>query len=500
MQAFELILSSTKDICGESHVILNGRQLALTWEGTNGAGNGTVLASLAGGSRAFDLFVNYRALCITSPEESVEQYAAQILTLTFHLPNTKDDGTSGFAVSFNSLGEPEIFRLITSPVAILEDEPSLSFWLNSGEQRQTQGSENVLGDTPDRVRLEEELQRLNFLKLEAEQFQERINKKEQEIRLHLLLDCISISARLKDCNDLKCFIVTSFKVVPDVFRLMKYKFGSLPSSLPEGWCQTVPSTTQTANTNNTEAFTNATSVSEGPKGFNQTNVPANGVWLDQIFPQVLRPPKLPNPSSRYPSTKLLIRDLVIVVLGTSVILILYKKCRNSLDCRRRRVDMAARREERRTRFAYQNAARRHRWRQWWNNRVRTFTQINNNESEHSLPTYEGDRRTSTTQDQNCSSSQANGDSVQAEILGLRRVFDLVGELIRPEEENRRDLPNDSAFPPSRISTATPAPSSTAQLTTIGSPRTSSVLSYETDSSVTLDTLLVDPDTESTRSS
>ncbi|OJJ58916.1 hypothetical protein ASPSYDRAFT_984076 [Aspergillus sydowii CBS 593.65] len=56
----------------------------------------------------------------------------------------------------------------------------------------------------------------------------------------------------------------------------------------------------------------------------------------------------------------------VAITITSIVLLTFLICRNTIYCRRRRADRAARREERRTRRAYKFAARRLRWRKWWN--------------------------------------------------------------------------------------------------------------------------------------
>lgn len=113
-----------------------------------------------------------------------------------------------------------------------------------------------------------------------------------------------------------------------------------------------------------------------------------------------------------------------------------------------------------------------------------------------------------------------GGAIQAEILGFRRVLEFVGELVRPDDSNYNCNNNNShrqgtgnngtgnyqrdishlPFPAAaagisggRGRSSTPAPSSIAPLTTtIYSSRTSTILSIDTDSSVTSDSL--DPET------
>ena len=160
------------------------------------------------------------------------------------------------------------------------------------------------------------------------------------------------------------------------------------------------------------------------------------------------------------------------------------------------MDRAARREERRNRTAYRIAARRHRWRQWWNGQFRQRTHIPDHESQHSLTQVAGEEegRASSAD----SSPARGGGAMHAEITSLRRVLEFVGELVRRDDFHVDSRPGQRQHQqgiaePAAASysiTAT-APSSTAPLTTIGSPRTSTILSDDTDSSVTLDSLDTD---------
>ncbi|KAK2810791.1 hypothetical protein FQN50_002614 [Emmonsiellopsis sp. PD_5] len=478
---FELSISTTDAVCGEPDIILNDKKLDLEWDGTSGIGSGIFPADLTNGTQKHELALNYESLCITSPEDSIEEYTAQILTVTFHPFNqSTDHGESGFAVSFNSAGTPQIFRLVASPVEI-SDEDGFDSWIDPTGSPISSGSIGVPEKALNNDDLEADLKRLHALKLEAHELQE-------EIRQRLLRDCSSITSRLKQCDSLKCFITASIKIVPDIFRVVRYRFGPLPSSLSDNPCR--PSPRVSHGNTRPRPEKNSTIFDLKPNDIASTT----SQDAPELSPPLSSSPILTNPTLRSP-TKLFIKDLAIILLVATTLFLIARQCRNSPSCRRRRVDLAARREERRTRTAYRNAARRYRWRQWWNTQLGIPTPSNNPHD-----TDAQNRLARVDEEEQAQPQAPDQGPIQAEILGFRRVLEFVGELVRPDDDDNQRSSNSnsrrqiSQLPPGGGGgrSSTPAPSSTAPLTTIGSPRTSTVLSYETDSSVTLDSL--DPET------
>ncbi|KLJ09791.1 hypothetical protein EMPG_14777 [Blastomyces silverae] len=585
---FDIRISSTQFACGQTNVTLNQRDLDLVWHGNNGIGSGIFHANMTSGYQTHELSLNYLAFCISSPEGVGEEYTAQILTVTFQPTNqiTDNDRTSGFAVSFNSVGAPRIYRLVTSPIEI-SDENAFDSWVDPLDPfnlpistDKTANSDYILYD---------DLKTLHSLKAEAQELQEKIKSKEQEIRKHLLQDCKSMAMRLKECINLSCFIRTSFEIVPDAFRLVKHQFGPLPSSLSDSPCRPPPDASyQTPSSQDTGSPSNNLNPNalSTPQSTPSPNSPSS-TFTPQSTPIPTNPTNsppytyyddLPNCDDEHPPNQslppncrhvlnghntpnrhdgfnrhdipvrnpsILLKDLAIILLIASLFVVLIKHCRNSPSWLRRRVDIATRREERRTRNAYLNAARRYRWRQWWNSRFGWGRGREVEASGHSQQGRQQERNMLIRVNEECENGNSNpsnmtavreegaagageggGEAIQAEILGFRRVLEFVGELVRPDyihynynddnsnnynsdnsrrqgtgnegtgnyQSNISQLPYPATAPGIGVGrSSTPAPSSVAPLTTtIYSPRTSTVLSIETDSSLTLDSL--DPET------
>lgn len=208
----------------------------------------------------------------------------------------------------------------------------------------------------------------------------------------------------------------------------------------------------------------------------------------------------------YP-TKKFVRNCAIAFLIILIIVLVFRTVRRSTAYRRRRRDIASRREERRARRAYTNAARRLRLRQWWEgNRSTSNSDTRSVQSSHSLaelqhpvavdhsqynhpsdhPSHHGDHRYDDVNDDgdNYDSSSeedeenTRGGMMQAEILGLRRVLEYVGELVGNESSSvtrRSNRSRSRSRPPPRYDELH------------HSPRASTMFSLDTGSLATLDT-------------
>ncbi|KAK2839272.1 hypothetical protein FQN49_006306 [Arthroderma sp. PD_2] len=503
---FNLQLSRTNSVCGESDVRLNDQKLNFTWDGANAVGEGVIKTQLARRDDDVAVHLHWRSLCIASPKGSIEDYAAQILTFTFY-PAGQDEGnaTSGFAVSFNSVDKPEILRLITSPVPISDEASILETWLNSGSKDNLQ-QESLLKESPvTAADLEEALSELHKLRDQAKTLADLIKEKDESIREHLFQDCTDLTAQLKECASLQCFISASVKLVPDIFHLMKHRFGPLPATLADSPCRPTSKVRQHGVSEHQPKGNSSNPDISQPATVNSTttisSIPNPNTGLTGA--QSPTPPLSNQLPSRSAIVKHVIRDFAFVSLFVAVIYMLLKHCGNSLSCRRRRVDMLARREERRTLHAYRAAACRYRIRKWWNGLLghEDMSSINQSPTSPSGAQHCDNIRISSLESDS-SIPESDSGTMPNEILGLRRVFEFVGELVNP---NGAQVPSDTTRPrlvapqdireitARRYTAGTPAPSSTAPLTTIGSPRTSiSILSYETDSEDTVDSL--DPET------
>ncbi|KAL1955853.1 hypothetical protein VTO42DRAFT_8011 [Malbranchea cinnamomea] len=486
---FYLDILSTNSVCGESNIRLNGQYLDLQWDGVSAVGEGNITAELANGLGLREFLLHWHSLCISSPKGSIEEYAAQILTVTF-APTFQPapEETSGFAVSFNSVGQPKLFRLVNSPVEISADDDLSGEWLVPVDSTNPHLQQQLSQEPID---LETELKQLEWLKEQAARLDAMIREKDREIRLQLLSDCTFMSSQLKQCKDLKCFIGTSFQIVPDLFRLLKYKFGPLPSSLSGSPCYPSSEGTPQRNTSSDVYF---------------PRLNATAAWTTEVFnTSSIEPPPdvpgIPAPSSdNEPGARVrhVIHHTAVVLLTLAIAVLLLKYCSNTVAWKRKRADFAARREERRRGYAYRRAALRYRLQVWWES---FFGPQRGSEgdrsSQHSRVRGDARRTVDFGDDDDDTSDDGGATNFGAEILSLRRVLEYVGELVRynePEDAyhyRRRDQELEGLY---THRAGTPAPSSTAPLTTIGSPRTSSVLSYETDTLDTVDSLEIETTT------
>ena len=269
---------------------------------------------------------------------------------------------------------------------------------------------------------------------------------------------------------------------------MRYRFGPFPSSLPDTICL------EWGQIGHCEHSKPESTTEEQPEPTQSSSVAATGETLNA------QSGKAANSTSYHAATsnslpshhevKDFLRTTATILLVIAIGNLLFKACCNSTRCRRRRADRAARREERQARRAYRSAARRLRWRQWWEG---TAYQPASTTSDHDLEAL--DQEQTQQSDEERSRSIERG-TMQNEIQRLRRVFDYVGGLVRNGdddfEETRTPLRHAQGPPVERSVTASAAPSSAGALTTaVNSPRASSLMTLDTPSSITLDTLDTD---------
>ncbi|EGD87459.1 uncharacterized protein TERG_03710 [Trichophyton rubrum CBS 118892] len=453
---FDIQIARTTSVCGESDVQLNDQKLAFTWDGANAVGDGMVTAQLAGRKEDVNLRLHWRSLCIASPRGSIGDYAAQILTFTFY-PAGQEEGndTSGFAVSFNSVDKPEILRLVTSPAPTFNEPSVLEEWLKaSGNDRLHQ--ESLVKSHPiTDAELEEQLKELHKLRDQAKALDRVIKEKDEKI------------------PDSPCRPVSKVRQ-NESEKGSKGKNSTDPYHIPHA-----------VGSNNTSIIDSTQNSNTG--------------WTEP--PSTNSPPSNQLPS-RSAIIKHVIRDFAFVSLFVAVLYMLLKHCGNSISCRRRRVDMLARREQRRTLHAYRAAACRYRLRQWWHRLLGREDMAPIAQSPTTpINGEQNDTIRISTLPPSSLTSESENDTMPNEILGLRRVFEFVGELVNPNGppavgdrvQPRLAAQDITEITARRYAAGTPAPSSTAPLTTIGSPRAStSILSFETDSEDTVDSL--DPET------
>ncbi|PYI08272.1 hypothetical protein BO78DRAFT_78688 [Aspergillus sclerotiicarbonarius CBS 121057] len=166
----------------------------------------------------------------------------------------------------------------------------------------------------------------------------------------------------------------------------------------------------------------------------------------------------------------------------------YKICNKTMRCQRCRVDRAAQREERKARRAYKAAARRHKWRQWWEGKTyHKFETVPMAPLAHDLPDRDLEQGRQSDAESYVISEPVN---LQTEIQDFRQALEYVGDLVRESaahpHENKMD---DEAglYKVERAGSETAA-SSTVGLATVMSTGSSSLKSLDCKSSVTLDTL------------
>ncbi|KAL4918194.1 hypothetical protein BDW62DRAFT_201060 [Aspergillus aurantiobrunneus] len=133
----------------------------------------------------------------------------------------------------------------------------------------------------------------------------------------------------------------------------------------------------------------------------------------------------------------------VAILIANIALLAFLICHNTIYCRRRRVDRAAKREERQTRRAYRSATRSLRWQRCWEGITGTVPVLPSSSTSTQLHEFCGvDFTTYETPHYQAQSEHHHDDPtasepsgfLQAEIRSFRQDLNYVGGLVR----NRTD--------------------------------------------------------------
>jgi hypothetical protein len=422
---------------------------------------------------------NWHSICLQAPLNAPTGHTAQVLAVT--LNNAEDleiRDRVGFTVSFTNTEHPEILRLSTVTVDLPEDERALEGWRDPPASERLETEDYILEPESDTLddRIARELRKLQELRSDVYDLRQAIRIQEEKIRSLLMEDCQSLSAKWEQCRDVGCIFKASLQTIPEIFRSIRYRVGSLESQKLVPTCNPPPEDGHSWNSSQVDF---GQSEDTNHPSFLTSNTTAVRTIPS---PQSLRIP-LQSP------TKAFLRSCAIFILIIAVSALAFKLLRNSMTFRRRRVEFAARREERRARRAYNSAARRLRWRQWWEGRSSYHTAPSISSS-HDLPQIEHTHTVqSSDREDLLSDAEAEPGPMQAEILGLRRVLEFVGQLVvRNEDHSNGDL---LSRPPPRyeeVSGRTVVPDTNRASAGLNSSRASSLISLGTTSSVTLETL------------
>ncbi|PYH36140.1 uncharacterized protein BO87DRAFT_433165 [Aspergillus neoniger CBS 115656] len=137
-------------------------------------------------------------------------------------------------------------------------------------------------------------------------------------------------------------------------------------------------------------------------------------------------------------------NLSVLICIIALFALAYRIGSNTMRCQRCRVDRAAQREERKARRAYKAAARRHRWKQWWEGKTSYYQYQCQDQGfgyddgavvMGSVRVRERDVEMGRLSDDEGEGVFAVADAplpvtMQAEIHGFRQALEYVGELVR----------------------------------------------------------------------
>lgn len=420
-----------------------------------------------------ELRATWHSTCITAPLGVHHGQNAHVFTFIFDTDRSHDlQDNIGFTISFgNDTCKDDgikVLRLSNFPVSF-GDVPRWGEWDDTNDATDsTTGSRLDPGSVSLEVQLEAEIQRLQVLQYELQQLHNSVALQEKKIFHMLKQDCKPLFAEWEQCDGFFCYLKSSWQKLPEFYWSFRYRFGLLAPGRVIPICRLTPEKPSGDKTdaNRPSALPShsipapskhATPTSETSSPSSTSSIPTT--TTEPLMPVTTPPPSKPDshldthpnhsditevvlPLPIQSQTKHFIKSCAIILLIALIFSLFFRVVRHSTAFRRRRRDIASRREELRAQRAYRNAARRLRWRQWWEGR--SYYQAASVTSSHSLPEFQhargavnpGDEnnRDISNQDSASQSSDTYDEEpqqrmMQAEILGLRRVLEYVGQLV-----------------------------------------------------------------------
>ncbi|RHZ51342.1 uncharacterized protein CDV56_105557 [Aspergillus thermomutatus] len=450
----ELSVHAVDEPCNGTGVFLNGLELLHKWNEGIGHGSGAIppFPKAVNGTL---LLADWRSVCKSAAAGSPEVSRTQDLAVQLQFVGDGGDQVNvGFTASFTQVNRPRIFRICPlrrgMPLSeLFEDDRAGAGTLellsiDSGTDVRESHASGV--DWNDWRKLGCRL-------------------KDSIFGLLGLNGCSGGSSKSLPSSSLNSLKQECYQT-DDSPTHSEPNLDSLPSGEP---------------THSTEGPQLLEIVQEGLDGF-LTAGPLNGIR------ETADDEDIDFPSE--PELKALLQTGTVAILLGTLILLTFMVCRNTTYCRRKQADRAARREERRARRAYKSAAQRLKWRQWWEgwgSGRQTPTHVNHDLSVLAQP----------GQDPDCGTEADLGQephAIRNELLDFRQTLLYVGQLVRKPKEDLEGASSTHSDRDREIAQRYtrrkkhPAPPSTAGISTVISLDTNSLLSFDTTSSVTLDTL------------
>ncbi|KAL8765245.1 MAG: hypothetical protein Q9209_007638, partial [Squamulea sp. 1 TL-2023] len=310
----ELQVGSTRKPCGESNIRLGGQKLPPDSDGNRAIGIIT--------PDAFHFLPNISCLEDPSASSSDDLHgrdAIQIAQFGIFNHNKHDNKAAGFTVSFRSSGKPEILRLVPVWTAYSDIEANPEVWRTRSITVHPQSLKPKNGG--DNIHHEEHIE----------------GTVQKSLKVHI--------------GHLQEFLGTTYQKARQTFH---------------SWCpsrEQLQSTLGTSHVDSASAVQGTTPTTATIEGSNPHSLPTRSASPEPASTITL---------SETDYTSLKIFGLVLIL--SSLVIWVFLRFRDP----RLQADRAARREERRNKRLYRQAARQHKWKQWfcsWRHRDHRCTPV-----------------------------------------------------------------------------------------------------------------------------
>lgn len=414
--------------CGISNLTVNGVHLPQEWNGDFASGSASYTGVTDFQKDAWylqhDLDLEWESACLHGDDNVGDD--AQVLTVNIKAFDGRPlENPSGFTISYRQQSPPELLRLEATPNWSASKRENSESWRAPPAHLRL-----VLSPTEESLQseLEADLRDLKALQAEVERLQAAIADKQKKINAQIKQKATSLKEKLHKCDNVTCVFKTVATGAQSALRVVYIHFRP----------QQGPSSSSMGRPGN-DPFQEVYRT-----GYKQIPDGKIKISSDATVPHAPLPTRsaAPSPSAtasahhasssapsqdendthqgapRVPSADSSLVIALEVVLGVLCCGCLAAVIRHRCSSPRTRAERAAAREERRNKRAYQCAARKLAWHNWWRGSRRDQQRIEDYEEKRSL-----------IQNQ----ESILEDAMQEEIRQLRAAHSVVNDIVQAEE-------------------------------------------------------------------
>ncbi|KAK8233135.1 hypothetical protein HDK77DRAFT_381681 [Phyllosticta capitalensis] len=470
---FDLQVFPSAQPCGQSNITLNGQPLTQHWENVHAEGAGLIAAHH---EPQRQLNLTWETLCLfdTLPESDESSAAAddvaQLLTVKVHDIDDKPvGGCKGFTASFKQFAQKvDLLRLATKPIRSASGD--VEDWRNPPAALRLvpvdfdHFPEGFYHQGPS---IEQELNLLQDLEAEEKELHHRIGLQKERIKALIKDNAHGFPGDASKCDNISCILKSFFHKAHGAIRII---YHDIHRGRPDHGPHREP----------------------GPPGMKFPPPPGPppppyGNGPPPPPPPFGGPPPFgPHHGPHHGPPRIV--HILMTLASISGLAFVFKFIKKHCLSLRKRTELRAACEERRTAREYRRLARRHAWNKWWSGRNGDWERRGDYEEKRALILEQEDRLEEAMQD---------------EIRQLQTAQELAHDIVRAEEgrfmpgpsncrgcahaAHHHHVPHMAQYPHGGMYPGAPPPAPHVHVHPTAMSQTTSLPSYKSELSSVVDT-------------